>query len=152
MSLLAVLRPDSWNWALLVHVGGALILVGGLLTAGGAMALARRDETGALVRFSYRTLLAIALPGFIVMRAGAQWIYDKEGFTGDDDPSWIAIGFVTSDLGGLLLIISLVLGGIGLRRSRRGGGDGLLRASGMIALFLLALYVVTVWAMAGKPA
>jgi len=152
MSLLAVIRPDSWNWALLVHVAGALILVGGLLTAGGAMALARRDETGTLARFSYLTLAAVALPGFIVMRAGAQWIYDKEGFTGDDDPTWIAIGFGTSDLGGLLLLISLVLGGIGLRRSRHGSGEGLLRASGVIALVLLTLYVITVWAMAGKPA
>jgi hypothetical protein len=152
MSQLAVIRPDSWNWALLVHVAGALILVGGLLTSGGAMALARRDETGTLARFSYLTLAWVALPGFIVMRAGAQWIYDEEGFTGDDDPAWIAIGFGTSDVGGLLLLVSLVLGGIGLRRSRRGGGEGLLRASGVIALVLLVLYVVAVWAMAGKPA
>ena len=152
MSLLAAVRPDSWNWALLVHVGGALILVGGLITAGGAMALARRDATGALARLSYLTLAAVALPGFIVMRAGAQWIYDEEGFTGDGDPGWIAIGFGTSDVGGLLLLISLVLGGVGLRRSRRGGGEGLLRASGVISLVLLALYVVAVWAMAGKPA
>ncbi len=152
MSLLAAIRPDDWNWALLVHVGGALILVGGLLTAGSAMTLARRDATGALARLSYVALGAVALPGFIVMRAGAQWIYDKEGFTGDGDPAWIAIGFGISDVGGLLLLISLVLGGIGMRRSRRGGGEGLLRASGVISLVLLALYLVAVWAMAGKPA
>ena len=151
MILFAVIRPDSWNWALLVHVTGALILVGGLLAAGGAMALARRDETGTLARFSYLTLATVALPGFIVMRAGAQWIYDKEGFTGEDDPAWIIVGYATSDVGALLLLISLVLGGIGLRRSRRGGGEGLLRASGVIALVLLALYVIAVWAMAGKP-
>jgi hypothetical protein len=151
MSLLATIRPDSWNWALLVHVAGAMVLVGGLLTAGGAAVLARRDDTGVLARFSYLTLVAIALPGFLIMRGGAQWLYDKEGFTGDDDPAWIGIGFGTSDLGALLLLIALVLGGIGLRRSRRGGGEGLLRASGTIALVLLALYVVAVWAMAGKP-
>jgi hypothetical protein len=151
MSLLALIRPESWNWALLLHVGGAMVLVGGLLTAGSAMALSRRDETGTLARFSYLTLAAVAFPGFIVMRAGAQWIYDKEGFAGDDDPTWIAIGYGTSDVGGLLLLIALVLGGIGLRRSRRGGGEGLVRASGVIALVLLALYVIAVWAMAGKP-
>jgi len=151
MSLLAAIRPDDWNWALLMHVAGALILVGGLFTAGSAAALARRDDTGALARLSYVTLAAVALPGFIVMRAGAQWLYDKEGFTGDDDPTWIGIGFGTSDVGALLLLVALVLGGIGLRRSRRGGGEGLLRASGVIALVLLVLYVVTVWAMAGKP-
>jgi hypothetical protein len=151
MSLLAAIRPDSWNWALLVHVVGALILVGGLLTAGSAAALARRDATGALARLSYLALAVIALPGFIVMRGGAQWIYDKEGFTGDD-PAWIGIGFGTSDIGALLLVIALVLGGIGLRRSRRGGGEGLLRASGAIAVVLLVMYVVAVWAMAAKPA
>jgi hypothetical protein len=52
----------------------------------------------------------------------------------------------------VLFIIALILGGVGLRRARRGdGGDKLLRAAGVIALVLLAAYVVTVWAMAGKP-
>jgi hypothetical protein len=151
MSILASVRPDSWNWALLLHVGGAMILVGGLLTAGGAMLVARRDSTGTLARFSYLTLAAIALPGFILMRAGAAWIYDKEGFSGDDDPAWLGIGFATSDLGALLLLIALIVGGIGLARARRGGGEGLLRASGVIALILLAVYVVAVWAMGAKP-
>jgi hypothetical protein len=151
MSILATIRPDSWNWALLVHVAGAMILVGGLLTAGGASLLARRDPTGTLARLSYVTLAAVALPGFILMRAGAAWIYDKEGFSGDGDPAWLGIGFITADGGALLLLIALVLGGVGLARARRGSGDGLLRASGMIAVILLAAYVVTVWAMAGKP-
>jgi hypothetical protein len=151
MSLLAAVRPDDWNWALLMHVAGAMVLVGGLLTAGGAAALARRDTSGTLARFSIITLAAVALPGFVVMRVGAQWIYDKEGFSGEDDPSWIGIGFGTSDAGVLLLIVALVLGGIGVRRSRRGAGHGLVRASGGIALFLLAVFTIVVWAMAAKP-
>jgi hypothetical protein len=151
MSVLAIIRPDSWNWALLVHVGGAMILVGALLTAGTASMMMRRDATGTLAVFSYRMLLWVGLPGLIIMRAGAAWIYDKEGYSGDNDPTWLGIGFLTADLGALLLIISLVLGGIGLRRFRRGGGDGLLRTAGIIALILLAAYVITVWAMAGKP-
>jgi hypothetical protein len=151
MSLLAVIRPDDWNWALLVHVAGAMVLVGGLLTAGGAAVLARRDTSGTLARFSFLTLAAVALPAFLVMRAGAQWIYDKEGFGGGEDPAWIGIGFGTSDLGVLMLIVALVLGGIGMRRSRRGEGDGLVRASGGIALFLLAVYTIAVWAMTAKP-
>jgi hypothetical protein len=152
MSVLAVIRPDSWNWALLLHVGGAMILVGGLVAAGGASMLARRDATGTLSAFSYRMLLVVALPGMILMRAGAAWIYDKEGWTGDNDPAWLGIGFTTADGGAVLFIIALILGGVGLRRARRGdGGDKLLRAAGVIALVLLAAYVVTVWAMAGKP-
>jgi len=152
MTVLALIRPDSWNWALLVHVTGAAILVGGLVAAGGASVLARRDATGTLSAFSYRMLLVVGLPGLILMRAGAAWIYDKEGWTGDSDPTWLGIGFLTADIGAVLFIIALILGGIGLRRTRRGdGGSGLLRASGIIALVLLAAYVITVWAMAGKP-
>jgi hypothetical protein len=151
MSLLALVRPDDWNLPLLLHVGGAMILMGGLLTSGGASLLAKRDSTGTLTRFSYLTLASVAFPGFILMRVGAQWIYDKEGWSGDDDPAWLGIGFMTADLGALLLIIALIVGGIGLSRARRGGGDGLLRTSGVIALVLLAVYVVAVWAMGAKP-
>jgi hypothetical protein len=112
----------------------------------------RRDATGTLAAFSYRMLVLVALPGLILMRAGAAWIYDKEGYSGDNDPAWIGIGFMTADLGTVLFLVALVLGGVGLRRFRRGeGGDRLLKAAGVIALVLLAAYVVTVWAMAGKP-
>jgi hypothetical protein len=151
MTVLAIIRPDSWNWPLLLHVAGAMILVGGLLTAGSASLLAKRDATGTLARFSYLTLATVAFPGFLLMRAGAAWIYDNEGFSGDDDPAWLGIGFATADIGGLLLLIALVTGGVGLARARRGAGDRLMRVSGVIALVLLAAYVITVWAMAGKP-
>jgi hypothetical protein len=151
MSVLASMRPDSWNWALLLHVAGAMILVGGVLTAGGAALFAARDSSGTLARFSYLTLAAVAFPGLILMRAGAAWIYDKEGFSGDDDPAWVGIGFATADVGGLLLLVALVVGGVGLARARRGAGDRLLRASGVIALVLLVLYTIAVWAMAAKP-
>jgi hypothetical protein len=33
MSILAVVRPDSWNFPLFLHVLGAMILVGGLSPA-----------------------------------------------------------------------------------------------------------------------
>jgi hypothetical protein len=151
MNVFAIIRPDSWNWALLLHVVGAMILVGALLTAGTASMMMRRDATGTLAVFSYRMLLWVGLPGLILMRVGAGWIYDKEGYSGDNDPTWLGIGFTTADGGAFLLIIALILGGIGLRRFRRDGGDGLLRAAGIIALVLLAAYVITVWAMAGKP-
>ena len=68
-----------------------------------------------------------------------------------DDPAWLGIGYITADGGGLLLLIALILGGIGLRKSRSGGGGGLLKASSVIATFLVAVYVVTVWAMGAKP-
>ena len=81
-AVLAAVRPDSWNFPLLVHVLGAMILVGGLLTGASALAFARGDAR--FLRLGYWTLLAVALPGYIVMRIGAQWIYSKEGW--DDLP------------------------------------------------------------------
>ena len=38
-----------------------------------------------------------------------------------------------------------------MRKSRNGGGSGLLKASGVIATLLVAVYVVTIWAMGAKP-
>jgi hypothetical protein len=147
--MLAVIRPDSWNFPLFVHVLGAMVLVGGLLVATTAILTARGELR--LLRVGYLSLLAISLPGYIVMRVGAQWIYSKEGLEdAPSDPAWIGIGFITADAGALLLLIALILGGIGLRRAR-GGGTGLLKASLWISVLLLAAYVVAVWAMAGKP-
>ena len=58
---------------------------------------------------------------------------------------------VTADAGALLILISMILSGIGLRKLGSGGGLGLGRAVGVISIVLLAAYVVAVWAMAGKP-
>ena len=149
-SVLASVRPDSWNLPLLVHVLGAMILVGGLLTGASILTFARGDVR--FLRLGYWTLLAVALPGYIVMRLGAQWIYSKEHL--DDapsDPTWIGIGFIVADLGALLVLIALIVGGIGLRRLGSGGGQGLLKAAMVIAWLVLAAALVAVWAMAGKP-
>jgi hypothetical protein len=146
--VVAAIRPHSVDLALLVHVAGAMVLVGGLLTAATAALAGWRDASATLRRFATKTLLAVALPGWIVMRVGAQWTYTKEHL--DDlpsDPSWIGIGFGASDIGGLLLLIALVVGGIGLARR----SDALLRTSGVIAAALVVIYLVAVWAMGGKP-
>jgi hypothetical protein len=147
-----MIRSDSINVALLVHVAGAMVLLGGLVTAA-AMAIAGwNDEAATLRRLSYWTLLAVAFPGYIVMRIGAQWTASKEHLDNlKDDPSWLGIGYITADGGALLLLIALIVGGIGLRRSRSGGGKGLLKASSVIATLLVAVYIVTVWAMGAKP-
>jgi hypothetical protein len=154
MTILAAVRPHSWDFAVFVHVAGAMILVGGLVTAAGAGIIGWRDSAAGLRRFSALTLLAVALPGWIIMRAGAEWVYSKEGWNDVPDkltPSWLDIGFITADLGGLILLIALILGGIGLWRTRSGGGTGLLRASTVLAAVAIVVYVVAVWAMGGKP-
>jgi hypothetical protein len=152
MNLLAAVRPDEWNFPLLVHVFGAMVLVGGLLAGASLLALARGDLR--FLRLGYWSLLALSLPGWVVMRVGAQWIYTEEGW--DDlpesaEPTWLSIGGFTADVGGVVLLVSLVAGGVGVYRLREGKGGGLLRATLVLSLVLLAAYIVAVWAMAGKP-
>jgi hypothetical protein len=151
MSVLALLRPDSWDFPLFLHVLGAMILVGGLLTGASSLGFARGDVK--FLRLGYWSLLAVSLPGWILMRAGGEWIASREGWTdkGVDDPTWLGIGFLLADLGGLILLISLIVGGIGVYRLREGKGSGLLKATLWLSLLLLAAYVVAVWAMSGKP-
>jgi hypothetical protein len=152
MSMLADIRPDSWNFPLLLHVAGAMILVGGVLTTASALVIAGGD--GRLLRLGYRALLLVALPGYVLMRAGAEWIADKEGYNekGAPDPDWLGIGYLVADLGALLLLIALVVGGIGASRVRNGkGGEGMLKTTMVISIVLLVGYTVAVWAMASKP-
>ena len=149
MTTLAAIRPDEWNLPLFVHVFGAIVLVGGVLSAATALGYARGNV--ALLRTGYFSLLAVALPGWIVMRVGAQWIYEEEGFEGGEEPTWMAIGWASADPGGALLVAALIAGGIGLRRVGSGGGAGLLRATLVISLLLLAAYIVSIWAMSAKP-
>jgi hypothetical protein len=151
MTIVATVRPDSWDFPLLVHVLGAMILVGGLLAGASSLALARGDVK--FLRLGYRSLLAVALPGWLLMRIGAEWIASKEGWTakGVPTPTWLSIGFILADAGGLILLVSLVVGGIGVRRLRAGQGATLLRTTLVLSVALLGAYVVAVWAMAGKP-
>jgi hypothetical protein len=146
-------RPDSWDLPLFVHVFGAMVLVGGLALSAISLIAAWRSGSAALTKLGFMSLFYGALPGYVVMRAGAQWIAHKEGLE-DSDISWINIGFSVSDLGFVVLVISLVIGGIGVRRINRGGGGApsisARIATGLISLFLVAC-LVAVWAMTVKP-
>jgi len=151
MTIVATLQGPSGNFPLLLHVLGAMILVGGLLAGASSLALARGDVK--FLRLGYRSLLAVALPGWLLMRIAAQWIASREGWTatGVPTPTWLGIGFVLADAGGLILLVSLIVGGIGVRRLRAGQGATLLKTTLVLSVVLLGAYVVAVWAMAGKP-
>jgi len=155
--VLAAIRPDDWNLPLLLHVGGAMLLVGGLVTAVAAQALGWRPSASAAARtyarLAFRSLLVVALPGWILMRGAAQRIASKEGFDGGDDPAWLVIGYITSEGGGVLLLASIVLAGLGARRLRATAGEtsGLGRVAGVLTAILVLAYVVTIWAMTTKP-
>jgi ABC-type maltose transport system permease subunit len=150
-TLLTVSRPTDWNFPRFVHVLGAMTLVGGLLTGASLLAFARGEAR--LLRLGYWTLLVVALPGYILMRAGAHWVEDKEGFNAENapEPAWLDIGYVVADAGALLTLVALILGGIGVRRLRDGKGTSFLKATMILALIVLVAALVAVWAMSGKP-
>jgi hypothetical protein len=151
------IRPDAWDIALLLHVFGAMLLVGALVLAASALFVARRGTAqGAgsvsLLRLGYRTLLLGVLPGWLLMRIGAEWIADKEGLT-DAKLTWLDLGYTTADGGLLAILIATVLAGVGARRARREAGPGRLGpAAAALASLLVIAYLVVVWAMTAKPA
>jgi hypothetical protein len=151
MSALATVRPDSWNFPLFLHVLGAMVLVGATLTGASTLAFARGDTR--MLRLGYWSLLAVGLPGYILMRIGAEWTASREGFNdeGVSAPTWLDTGYFIADAGLLVFVIALIVGGIGVYRLRTGRGAGLLTGTMVLSLLLLAAFIVAVWAMAGKP-
>jgi hypothetical protein len=148
-------RPDSWNFPLLLHVAGAMLLVGSLLLVASILISAWRSGSVALVRSAARLLVVAVFPSYLLMRMGAQWIASKEGLDNlDNPPSWIDIGFTVADFGLLLLIISMIATGLAVRRLKREGSAPTISAriaTGLVSLLLVA-YLVAVWAMTAKPA
>lgn len=149
-----LIRPDDWNLPLFVHVAGAMAVTAAVFASVAALGLAWRatgEERLAITRFAFRTLLFAGIPAWFVMRIGAEWIYSKEPYTGDNDPGWIGIGFATAEPTGVLILLATILTWLGLRRLRVGGGDGLAKAGAVLATIAVALFVVAVWAMTTKP-
>ncbi len=144
--MFAIVRPDSWNLPLFVHGAGAMLLVAAVVVvlAVTAGALRRGDDAAVLTRLALRALLLGVLPAWLVMRVGAQWVESEEAV---GDPSWIGIGYGTSE-GGLLLI--LIATGLAWRATRRGAaGSG--RAVFALSALVLFAFAVAVWAMTTKP-
>lgn len=147
-SVLADIRPDSFNFPLFLHVLGAMVLfgavvaaVGTLLTPGGG------GDPAGLRRFAFRTLLFVGLPAYVVMRIGAQWLYSKGYDDLPEDPTWLEIGFMVADIGLLLFVVALICAGIASRKS----SAGLARAAAIIGALVLVGMLVAVWAMGAKP-
>jgi hypothetical protein len=154
--VLAVTRDPEVNFPLFLHVLGAGLLVGTLLVVAVAILLGwRRTDVGdaaALTRFGLRALWFGVVPAYVLMRVGAHWTEAEEDLPEVvEDSAWLGIGYVTADAGAALIIISIVLAAIGVRRLRSGGGVAFGRAVGIIALLLVAAYLVAMWAMTSKP-
>jgi uncharacterized membrane protein len=151
--MLATIRPDDWNFPLLMHVLGAMLLVGSLTAVVTALLLGWRRDAAPYTRFAFRTLLFVGLPAFVLMRFGGEWTYAREHLGDQPDHVWVGIGFITSDLGALVLLISLLVTGIGARRLGRSGAQQsrLTRVGAVLTALMLTGYIVAVWAMTAKP-
>jgi hypothetical protein len=149
MTELAIIRPSDWELPLFVHVLGAMLLVGSVVLTLIFLISALRGNGDGL-RIALRSMLWGALPGYIVMRGAAEWIYSKEDLDKlPSDPDWIGIGFGVADVGLLLLIVAAV--SAWLARRRGGTGLGVQVATFFIGLLLVA-DVIAIWAMTTKPA
>jgi hypothetical protein len=152
--MLAAIRPDEQSFALLLHLVGATVVFGALLASATSILLSRGDTR--LLRLGYFSLLLVGLPGLILLRVAGQWLYQLESWdklpSQIDEPTWLSIGFIVADLGGILFLAALLLGGIGVYRMRSGrGGAVLVKATTVASLVLIVGYAVAVWAMTGKP-
>ena len=150
-----MIRADDVNLPLFLHVLGAMLLLGTLLAVATSLLASRGREPGAeraLTRLGLWTLLVGVVPAYVLMRVGAQWTESAADLPDAvEDSAWLGIGYVTADAGALLILVSSVLAGMGLRRLRFDRGTGFGRAVGVIAAFLLVAYVIATWAMSAKP-
>jgi hypothetical protein len=143
-------RPDSWGLPLFLHVLGAMALVGAM-TAMTVLAWAgvQGSYREVLSKATFWTSLAVAVPAWLVMRVAAEWIYSKENFDGENDPNWLGVGFIVSDLG---LVVVLVTTGLAFWWSRRGGRGWQGRTVAVLAPLYLAALAVAWWVMTAKSA
>jgi hypothetical protein len=139
--MLALVRPDSWNFPLFLHVLGATILVGAV---GATVLIAIRAP--ALRRLLVRTIGFLVLPAWVLMRFAGQWINSREDIP--DDPTWLGIGFGIGDAGLVLLVITALIAWWGLRRPERRWPVRVV--AGISGVYLAAL-LVAMWAMTAKP-
>jgi uncharacterized membrane protein len=142
--MLALIRPDSWNLPLFLHVLGATVLFGTVATVAiaGFATRTHAQHTQLLARVAQRTFMLGIVPAYILMRAGGQWI-DSKRFPNGDEPGWVGIGFLISDAGVILLLIVGIL--LAVRRQRV-----MLAVPVLMAIYVVALGVAWV-AMSGKP-
>ena len=68
MNTLAAIRPDSWNFPLLLHILGAAVLVGAVLTAVVTLLTAERTaQPDVMRRIAFRSLWMVGVPAYVVL-------------------------------------------------------------------------------------
>jgi hypothetical protein len=148
MTIVAAIRPDSWNLPLFLHVFGATALFGTTVAIAivGFASRARSDHAPVLSRLLLRIFLFGVVPAWILMRVAAQWIDGKE--FPKHEPGWVGAGYIVSEGGGVFLLVVGILAWISTRRDGRGKAA---LAVPVIASVLLVALGVAWFAMSAKP-
>jgi hypothetical protein len=142
--MLALVRPAGWNLPLFLHVLGAIVLTGSV--AATLIASVRAQESPLLRRVAFRTLLAVVIPAWLLMRFAGQWINSREDVPGD--PTWLGLGFAIADAGVVFLLVTTFAGWWSVRKPALLWPTRTVTA--LTALYLAAL-LVAMFAMSGKP-
>jgi hypothetical protein len=142
--MLALVRPDSWNFPLFLHVLGAMTLVGAV--AATAIAAGRSQSSPLLRRVVFTTLVSVVLPAWVLMRVAGEWINSREDIPGS--PGWLGVGYIVGDAGLVVLLAATIIGWWSTRRPDRGWPARTVTA--LASLYLVAL-LVAMFAMSGKP-
>jgi type IV secretory pathway VirB2 component (pilin) len=146
--MLAVLRPDSWNLPLFLHVLGATLTFGAVITVAVlGFAGLRGDPERALWlrRLAFWIGLVVLVPSFLLMRVAAGWIADKE--YPDKTPGWVDTGFIVTEPGAVLVLVMLILAWFA---SRRAGSRVAVAVPWLAMIYIVALGIAW-FAMSAKP-
>jgi hypothetical protein len=142
--MLALIRPESWNFPLFLHVLGATAVTGATAAAF-VLAVSSRRWPWLRVVLA-RTMILVVFPAWVLMRLGGAW-EDSRSSIGDGS-TWLGIGYIVGDAGFVLLIVAMVLAAVGRRRPERGWPVSAVAA--ITGVYLAAL-LVAMFVMTGKP-
>jgi hypothetical protein len=142
--MVALIRPDSWNLPLFLHVLGATILVGGV--AATTLAAGKSGASLMLRQVAFRTVIFLVIPAWILMRVAGEWTNSREDIPGD--PGWLSTGYIVGDAGVLFLLVTAIAAWWAIRRPDRRWP---MITVTLLASVYLAGLLVAMFAMSGKP-
>jgi hypothetical protein len=142
--MLAIVREDSWNFPLFLHVLGAMAVTGA--TAAVFVCSVSERRWPWLRPIVARALLLVTFPAWILMRLGGAW-EDSRSPIGDDS-GWLGTGYIVADAGFVLLIVAIIFAAVSVRRPQR---TWPIRAVAVITGVYFVALLVAMFAMTGKP-
>jgi hypothetical protein len=145
---LALIRPDSWNLPLFLHVLGATLTFGATATVA-IVAFAGRpaaSERALWLRgLAFKIGLFVLVPAWVLLRVAAGWIDSKE--FPHHEPGWVGVGYPVTEGGLLLIVVMLILGRLSARRRET--------RTAAVVPWLATIYLVALgiawFAMTAKP-